>query len=120
MKKFGVIFLLIASLHAGADVVVVQTVETDGNVQKDITKVKGAKFRVDVSWHGNGTIDMSDITDTVKGESIMLFHGAKKFTKLSGDMNAQPTREELLKDGHNDPLPDQPPRLWRTPEKKKR
>ncbi len=81
MKKFAAIcLLLLASLHARADLTVIENIQVAGQGQDLTMKLKGDKARVDM---GNG--QMSLIIDVVSGDTIMLNHPQKMLLKISGD-----------------------------------
>jgi hypothetical protein len=79
MKKSALIFLLLASLHARADLVIVQNVESGGNAHDVTIKIKGDKFRTDIADQ------LSSITDLNNGDTITLVHARKAYMKTTGD-----------------------------------
>ena len=80
MKKLAAICFLIASLHARADLVLVEKIDGAGPLSQGegITiKIKGDKIRTDMS------AQMSSITDTNSGDIVMLMHGQKSYMTMS-------------------------------------
>ena len=80
MKKFAAILLLLASLHARADFIIVENLTIAGQSQDLTMKFKGDKARMDM-----GSGQMSMIVDASTGDTITLIHGQKMFMKVSGD-----------------------------------
>lgn len=82
MKKLAAICLLIASLHARADLVLVEKIDGMGPTGQagEITiKIKGDKIRTDISSQ------MSSIMDTNSGDMVTIMHEQKSYMKMSAD-----------------------------------
>jgi len=73
----AVAFLLVFPAISRADMVIIQNVEGAGQSGPMTIKIKGDKTRADVSPQ------MSSITDTATGDSVMLMHFSKNYMKLS-------------------------------------
>jgi len=71
--------VLLSSLSLRADMVIVQDVQGAGQTGQMTIKIKGDKTRADVSSQ------MSSITDTASGDSIMLMHVSKNYMKISAE-----------------------------------
>src|SRR5271154_5681902 len=78
MKKLALLCLLLATLQARADLVIVQNVATGGNSHDITIKIKGDHFRTDMSDQ------LSSITDLTNGDTITLVHPRKAFIKMTG------------------------------------
>ncbi len=79
MKKTALLLcLLLASLHARADLVIVQNVDTGGSNHNITIKIKDDHFRTDISEQ------FSSITDLSSGDIITLIHSKKAFIKMTG------------------------------------
>ena len=83
MKKIAVLFLLIASAGANADMIITQTVTTGGQTTAMTMKIKGNKIRSDVSPQ------MSTIMDTATGDTYTIMHAQKSYMKISSDRMKQ-------------------------------
>jgi hypothetical protein len=81
MKKLAAICLLIASLHARADLVLVEKIDgmASGHSAEITIKIKGDKIRTDISSQ------MSTIMDTNSGDMITIMHEQKSYLKMSSD-----------------------------------
>src|SRR5579862_313336 len=88
MKKFSAVFLLLASLHARADLVVVEHVQvTNAGAQSpggNVTiEFKDAKVRVTPNPEGAGQAPFSIILDTATGEITGLIDFMKSYVRIS-------------------------------------
>lgn len=79
MKKLIVLCLLLASIHARADMVIVQKMEGMGQSNEMTIKIKGDKIRTDASPQ------ISTILDTTSGDIITLMHTQKSYMKISAE-----------------------------------
>jgi hypothetical protein len=109
MKQFAIICLLLASLYARADLVVVeQTVESRQQPRTITISAKGDKCRVD---YGN---KRSVICDLATGDSITIDHAAASYTTLSASDAAAMKKAVQQAIGGNAP---KPPKLTDTGKK---
>jgi hypothetical protein len=82
MKKIAAVCLLITSLHARADLVLVEKIDgmgQSGQAGEITIKIKGDKIRTDISSQ------MSSIMDTNSGDMITIMHEQKSYLKMSAD-----------------------------------
>ena len=82
MKKIAFICLLLASLCARADIVIVEDVQTDAGNQEITVKIKGDKIRTDVGKEITAIIDLNS------GDVLTIMHAQKMFIKMAGKMKA--------------------------------
>jgi len=87
MKKLAAVCLLLASLHARADMTITELVDAGGQSQNMTIKIKGDKMRTDIA------AQMSTITDTNTGDVITIMHPQKSYLKIS----ASKTKELITK-----------------------
>lgn len=79
MKKSALILcLLLASLHARADLVIIQNVDSGGASHNVTIQIKDDHFRTDIADQ------LSSITDLVSGDTVTLIHSRKSFVKMTG------------------------------------
>lgn len=79
VKKLVLLSLLLASLHARADLVItLQTAEPRFDPQTITIKIKGDKYRTDISQK------FSSIADLVSDDIIVINHAAKTYWKIPG------------------------------------
>ena len=78
MKKLAALcFILLASIHARADLLITQLVEVGGQAQTMTSKIKGDMIRTDIA------AQLSSITNTASGDVIMMMHEQKNFVKIT-------------------------------------
>jgi hypothetical protein len=63
--------------NSRADLVIVQAVEGSGQSSQMVMKIKGDKTRADISPQ------ISSLTDSASGDSVMLMHDQKSYMKIS-------------------------------------
>jgi len=90
MKKLAILSLLFSSLCVRADTVVTEQVEAGGRNMTITLKIKGDKIRTDA------TPQMTTITDTDTGDTLMIVHPQKSYMTISGEM-AKAMREQMMK-----------------------
>jgi hypothetical protein len=115
MKKLAAICLLIASLHARADLVLVEKIDGMGPAGQsgEITiKIKGDKIRTDISSQ------MSSIMDTNSGDMITIMHEQKSYLKMSADKTKAMMEQMRAMQGKAAPsAPPEPPKFVSTGQK---
>jgi len=90
MKKLTILSLLVSSLFSRADTVVTEQVEAGGRNMTITQKIKGDKIRTDA------TPQMTTITDTATGDTLMIVHPQKSYMTISGEQS-KAMKEQMMK-----------------------
>lgn len=115
MKKLIVVCLLLASLHARADMVIALKVEQPEQSMEMTMKIKGDKIRTDA------TPQVSTIMDTATGDMITIMRAQKNYMKISAEKTkAMMEQMKKCRDSRTRALRRPPRRKWRTRVKRKR
>lgn len=103
MKRLVALSLILATFCARADLVIEENVESGGQTQDMIVKIKGDKIRTDMN---SGQV--STITDTSTGDIITIMHAQKSYMKMdSKKMKELMEKARAMQSGTNSPAPNQ-------------